>query len=199
MAYAKRSRNWNFICYPESLPENWRGIIDDMHLEWVESPLHDKDINEDGEEKKEHYHITLLFPSVKTYEQVKAITDSLNSPIPVACQSVKGSIRYMVHKDNPEKHQYSWADIKCHGGAELDLLCKPSANEINATMDKIEDYIVLNKIDEYSRLIERLRKDDEGDMLVIVRTHTFHFNAYLKSRRMRAPKIDPKTAEVIEE
>ena len=34
-----RTRNWNVIVYPESAPENWRQIIDDLHIEWAESPL----------------------------------------------------------------------------------------------------------------------------------------------------------------
>ncbi|MDF9661329.1 Rep family protein, partial [Bacillus cereus] len=41
----ERTRNWTFIVYPESTPENWREIINDLHTPWIESPLHDKDVN----------------------------------------------------------------------------------------------------------------------------------------------------------
>ena len=41
-----RSRNWSWIIYPESAPENWRTILDESGEKWIESPLHDKDINE---------------------------------------------------------------------------------------------------------------------------------------------------------
>ena len=47
-----RARNWSLVVYPESAPENWRDILDDYHIPWVESPLHDKDVNPDGEIKK---------------------------------------------------------------------------------------------------------------------------------------------------
>ena len=50
-----RARNWSLVVYPESAPENWRDILDDYHIPWVESPLHDKDINPDGEIKKAHW------------------------------------------------------------------------------------------------------------------------------------------------
>ena len=40
-----------FVVYPESAPENWRTILDETFMRWVESPLHDKDVNADGEIK----------------------------------------------------------------------------------------------------------------------------------------------------
>ena len=39
-------RNWSWVVYPESAPENWRTLLDETGEKWIESPLHDKDINE---------------------------------------------------------------------------------------------------------------------------------------------------------
>ena len=47
----QRTRNWTFIVYPESAAENWRELLDEEHLEWIESPLHDRDVNATGEPK----------------------------------------------------------------------------------------------------------------------------------------------------
>ncbi len=115
-----RTRNWSFIIYPESAPSNWRTILDDMHLEWIESPLHDKDINGNGEQKKAHIHILILFGGVKAYEQVKEITDKLGQPIPERVHNVKSLVRYMAHLDNPEKAQYSINDINT--AVRLDII-----------------------------------------------------------------------------
>lgn len=60
MAKETRTRNWSVIVYPESAPENWRQILDESHIEWIESPLHEFDTNPTGEIKKPHYHILLL-------------------------------------------------------------------------------------------------------------------------------------------
>lgn len=48
-----RTRNWTMIGYPgDSLPENYREILNDqLHLSWCESPVHDADVNGNGEEK----------------------------------------------------------------------------------------------------------------------------------------------------
>ena len=72
-----RTRSWSFVLYEDSAPDNWRDILDDMHIEWIESPWHDKDVNANGEPKKKHKHILLIFPGKKSYEQIKEITDKL--------------------------------------------------------------------------------------------------------------------------
>jgi len=122
-----RTRHWTFLVYPESAPENWRDVLDDLHIPWVESPLHDKDTDPDGEIKKEHWHVVLMFDNVKSFEQIKAICDGLNAPIPQKCHSAKGAVRYMAHMDNPDKFQYPVSEIKAHGGADLAELLKPTS------------------------------------------------------------------------
>ena len=63
-----RTRIWTFIVYPDSAPENWRDLLDDQHIAWVESPLHDKDINPTtGEVKKAHYHIAFSFEGLRFF------------------------------------------------------------------------------------------------------------------------------------
>jgi len=59
-----RCRNWTFVLYEDSAPVNWRDILDDEHIEWIESPWHDKDVNANGEPKKKHKHIALLYAVV---------------------------------------------------------------------------------------------------------------------------------------
>src|SRR5699024_1690594 len=76
----EKGRDWTFIVYPESAPENWRTVLDETHLRWIESPLHDKDVNADGEVKKEHYHILIIFDGPVTAKQVTKITEQLNTP-----------------------------------------------------------------------------------------------------------------------
>lgn len=116
----KKARAWTIVVYPDSAPKNWREIIDELHIAWIESPLHDKDITPDGEIKKSHWHILLLFDGPTTYKNVKSISNLINSPIPQAIASSRGMVRYMIHMDNPEKYQYAKADIIGHGGADVD-------------------------------------------------------------------------------
>lgn len=188
MAKDERTRNWNCIIYPDSAPENWRDIINETHIEWIESPLHDKDVDPDGVLKKPHYHVTLMYPSNKSFEQVSdLVCKQLNAPIPVKCQSVKGSIRYMCHKDNPEKYQYNWSDIKCHGGADLRSLCLPTSTEKLEIQKQIIEYCRVNNITEFSDIVNYANDTGNTEWLyVLLNYSTLSINAYIKSLRHKS-------------
>ena len=59
MTKVVKARHWAMVVYPESAPENWIDIINETHLQFAISPLHNKDTNPDGEIKKSHWHVIL--------------------------------------------------------------------------------------------------------------------------------------------
>ena len=61
----RRARSWSWIVYPESAPDNWRQLLDETGEKWIESPLHDKDINETTNELKSHIGILLFRLKIK--------------------------------------------------------------------------------------------------------------------------------------
>lgn len=149
----KRGRNWTIIVYPDSAPDDWRDLLDKYHIQWIESPLHDKDTNPDGTVKKAHWHVLLLFDGNKSYQQVKDITAKLNTVNPQRVESARGMVRYMVHLDNPEKYQYDVKDIKAHGGADIDTLMKPTATNRLQTLKEIITYIHDNQVTNFMDLL----------------------------------------------
>lgn len=149
-----RFLSWTAVVYPESAPEGWRDVIDEYHIEWVESPLHDKDTNPDGTAKKAHWHILLMFPSVQTVEQVQELLAPLNCTIPIPCKSAKGLTRYMAHLDNPEKFQYQVSDIRAHGGADLGELLRPSATDRYEIIKQMITWVRENNITDFIDLMD---------------------------------------------
>lgn len=147
-----RTRNWSVVLYPDSAPENWRDILDVLHIEWVESPLHEFDTNADGEVKKPHWHLLLMFGGVKSYEQVLEVLAPLNCPIPQRCHNAKAMVRYMAHLDNPEKHQYSISDIRAHGGVDLAELLRPSSSERYDLIREMMEFVDCEGITEFKDL-----------------------------------------------
>lgn len=159
-----RTRNWAFIAYTESMPENWKEILNEMGLCWACSPLHDKDVNEttsdEDKTKKAHYHFILKFDGKKSYEQVCEITKKLNATIPQVCNNLVGAVRYFLHLDDANKHQYPQAEIQEGGGFDTasylalsptetrklikEILCWCRANGIDELCD-LEDYILDEK------------------------------------------------------
>ena len=146
----EKGRDWTFIVYPESAPDNWRTVLDETHLRWIESPLHDKDMNADGEVKKSHYHILLTFDGPVTEKQVIKLIDPLNTPLPKKVGSARGLVRYMAHLDNPEKYQYSRDEIVGHCGADVESYFELTKTSKMSVMKEIITYIYENKIDNYA-------------------------------------------------
>ena len=181
-ASATRTRNWALIVYPDSAPENWREIINSWHIAWAHSPLHDKDINPNSEEdKKAHWHVVLLFDSVKSFDQVRELTSVLNCPIPQQVNSIIGTVRYFIHLDNPEKYQYPRDEICSFGNIDIDEILKPSKSMVVSFVKQIQNLLVEHNIYEFSDAAEFLQ-EAHPDLFETFFTHTFYFTSYLKSR-----------------
>ncbi len=186
-----RARTWTFIVYPESAPQNWRELLDECHVSWVESPLHDKDINPDGTVKKPHWHIILLFDGNKSYDQIKEITDSLNAPVPQKTANTKGLVRYLIHKDNPEKYQYKREEIVCHGGAEIEQYFEMSSSSRERVLWDIMQFIRDEEITSYSAFIGYCQDTDNREWFSIAtRYYTLAIRTLIDSvyQDQREPK-----------
>lgn len=195
-----RCRNWTIVIYPESAPDNWRDFLDEEHIEWVESPLHDKDINANGEFKKPHYHILLLFGGVKSYEQVVEFIKPLNCPIPNRCHNAKALVRYMAHLDNPDKAQYNVSDIKSHGGVDIAELLRPSSSERYSIIKEMLEFVKSFGIIEFQDLIDYAYTNRFDDWFPLLCDNSaFILVNYIKSCRHRIKhQIDFSTGEIID-
>lgn len=195
-----RTRTWTLVLYPESAPENWRSILDELHIEWVESPLHDSDLNATNEVKKAHWHILLMFGGVKSYEQVRELTEVLNCPSPQKCHNAKAMVRYMAHLDNPDKYQYKIEDIKPHGGVDLAEMLRPSSSERYSLIKEMIDFVKTNNIVEFQDLMDYAAEQRFDDWFpLLCDNSTIVIANYIKSCRHRQPKqIDYGTGEAIE-
>lgn len=180
MAKEKRKRNWVFVLYPESAPENWQEILAAMLIPCFISPLHDEDVNADGELKKAHYHIILMFKGLKSFDQVKEITDSLNAPIPQECKDIRAYARYLCHLDNPEKAQYSVADVLSFGG--VDYLDKvKSAADTDTAISEMMDWCIEQGCFSFFRLSNYARVNRSDWFRVITSSRTVFLVNWLKS------------------
>ena len=185
MAVPKRARVWSFIGYPEdSLPDNYREILcDEMHLCWAESPVHDADLNGDGTEKKKHIHFIVAFEGMKSFDQVCEITERLHCPIPQICRNPRGLVRYFIHIDNPDKHQYKVEDIKCYGGFEIDDYFKKSGSEMRQVLREIQEFCIDNDIHEFGKLADIVFQMNNLDWYdAITNRYSLFLSQYLKSK-----------------
>ena len=110
----KRSTYWATICYPESMKKEPKAILDHFNqrsIGFYLSPLHDRDLDEDGNPKKAHYHLLMRFSSLKSQSQVQIILGEITDVQPVIISNLTQYGRYLLHLDNPEKAQYNKDDV----------------------------------------------------------------------------------------
>lgn len=217
-----KKRNWAFFVYPTkeqldavgsaydgsdgygSAPDDWIQQLQLSGLQFAISPLHDKDKHEDGSgrTKKPHYHVIVIYGSPTTYNNVKNLTDSFNSPIPQALEQVRGYYRYLTHKDNPDKYQYDEEDIVTGGGFNIADYIELSKSEVTEIKFKLQKLIREQNIIEYSALMDYIQDNLDRINYDVASTHTIFFNTYIRSIRHSLQKsqmkIDPDTGEVIE-
>lgn len=177
-----RARNWTFILYPESAPENWKQILQEQYIKFAVSPCHDKDINPTGEPKKAHYHVLLVFDGKKSYSQIESITTSLNSTIPQKVANTVGLIRYFVHIDNPEKYQYNVKDIYSYGTIDIITPFETAAMRYEV-LGEMLDYIEDNCITEFSDLYKYARLNNQIWFRYLSDKCAYVINQHIKSVR----------------
>lgn len=178
-----KKRNWAFVLYPESSPEDWFERLQKKGLQGAVSPLHDKDLNADGEPKKAHYHVIVTYSGPTSFNVVKSLCDELNCPIPQPLEQIRGYYRYLTHKDNPEKAQYSEDDIQLLNGFDIRDYVELTATEVAKIKIKLCQLIDEGGVNEYYDLINLLRDSDMFDEFDVASRNTLFFNTYITSRR----------------
>lgn len=171
---SKRTRNFATVVYPESAPSDWQDLLAAQFIPTFISPLHDKDKNPTGEDKKEHYHVIIMFDSVKTTEQATQIFNLIGG---VGCETVnslRGYARYLCHLDNPEKERYSTDEVRALSGADYFSIIGLPVDRY-AIIGEMMDYIDLHNIYDVRTLMRyaRMERPDwyrslcDNSMLVI--------------------------------
>lgn len=177
----KRFRNWASILYPESAPKNWQEILAEQMIPAFISPLHEQDKNADGENKKPHYHIILMFEGKKSEDQVKCIFDLIGAVKCQRVQSLRGYARYLCHLDNPEKAQYNQEDVVSLAGADYIGVIGLVIDKYKAIGEMI-DFCIEYNISSYSDLLEYTRKERYDWFRVLCDNGTYVIKEYLKSK-----------------
>lgn len=200
----RRVRNWCAIVYPDSAPSNWKEELDKLNIKWSCSPLHDKDIDDDGKLKKAHWHIIICYSGNKSIEQVIDDLQVLNCPRPEICRDVTGSVRYFTHRDHPHKYQYNVSDIEAHGGFDLESSLALSRSEKHEVLKDIMLYIRENDVVEFFDLVNYAMDEHAEDWYpLIMESYTHPLTNYIKSNRHRVrycaeKDFDEETGEILD-
>lgn len=138
-----KSKYFCCVLWPDSSTYNVDKIIKSLaeqHLTFAISPIHNRDVEDDGSPKKEHYHFLLAYSSATTLNNIRewfkvcGLPESDLHSVRV-CASGVGYFRYLTHKDNPEKAQYNSKDIRIFN--DYDEIFKKFANTVSDKTDNL--------------------------------------------------------------
>lgn len=175
-----RTRNFATIVYPESAPDNWIQLLRDSCLNVFISPLHDSDLNPDGEIKKPHYHVLVMYASVKSQAQFLDFASAFGGVGQEKVNSLRGYARYLCHLDNPEKHQYNIDDVISIGSEDYFNVISLPSDKYSAIREMI-DFINNNHIVAFSDLLEYCSINNESWFRCLCDNGTYVVKEYLKS------------------
>lgn len=179
-----KKRNWATVCYPESVPENWLEILKQSGVQAAVSPLHDRDLEADEKTpKKPHWHVLMVYPGPKSLASMKAFCATFGGVQPVALEAVRGYYRYLTHKDNPEKAQYSEEGITLLNGFSILDWVELTRSEVLKVKKDLVALIRQRDIVEYSALLNYLEDTGLETEFEVACNNTIFLNTYITSRR----------------
>lgn len=183
----QRSTTWTFLVYPESAPHNWTEILKDLHVSFIVSPLHDKDVKDTGELKKPHYHCIIKFRTKKSYKQVKNdVCDKINGPIPQPVADFSMMIRYLVHMDDPQKYQYNKEDIQIYGNIDVKEYLYDKREYQYEILKEILDFCQKYDIQEYSTILNYAKDERPAWFPYVAKVFRATVDSYVRSQRYAA-------------
>lgn len=172
-----KKRNWAFILYPESAPDDWEKRLQLYGVPCAVSPVHDKDLTDKGELKKPHYHVILSYKSPTTYNNVSEFVKSLNQPIPIPVQDVSSYFEYLWHESEEDKAPYNKDDVKLYCGFKPPREKLDNEQKVLGLFSFIRD----NQITDYALLIDILGDTNQIDLLEYAVSHAYAVVSYLRS------------------
>lgn len=119
-----RGKTWSAILYPDATNYSCDEVLKNIMIQAYKYAyiLHNEDIYTQsdldnvidetmiGEPKKAHFHVVFFWDNVY---QLGYIANRIGLPSQYLqkTESRSGAIQYLIHKNNPEKHQYSISEI----------------------------------------------------------------------------------------
>lgn len=184
-----RTRNWQSILYPDSAAPDWLEKLREAGIQAFVSPLHDKDVNGDGNPKKAHYHIVLMYQNKKAFWQVDEVFKEIGAlngfqndgkSAFMTVDDLRISVRYLCHLDNPEKYRYNEDDVVSIGGADFGAIATLPGDD-DECMAEITEWCDDHRVFSYRVLLIYARDNNRKWFRFLNHKGSRHVYQYLKS------------------
>lgn len=196
-----RARVWTFVIYDEN--KSYMQICDALkriQTQIALSPRHRPEPDEDGYQKKSHFHGIINFSGNKSASQLYSlflfvgIADCLAGYKPgddqgniERCFRVHDNkivaIRYLIHADQPEKEQFEmgFSSIKVFGGFDITAATVNNYNERFNLFLEIVNFCKNNGVWWYHDLVDYAYSNNKISWLNYLNNNSYNVQQYLQS------------------
>lgn len=145
------AKYWVSVLYPENMVDNWeRDIGDIVQLPYAYC-VHDADHNIDGEERKTHVHLILVWPNTTTYNHALKVFKLLGEKACNTCEAIvniRHKYDYLIHDTDAAraagKYQYP-PEARIEGnGFDIGAYEQVSAAEKQERLKELIGFIMAN-------------------------------------------------------
>lgn len=186
----QKAKFWKFVFYPESAPPDWQEVIENWGVPCVVSPLHDSDVDGNGELKKPHYHGIIQYDGPTQYHLAVELVQELGTNHVVKSQSRRRDERYLAHLDSPGKALYDVADIQTWGGYTVKFLADCYEQDgIACIHELVEELGIIYYCDLANEIIE-----NHKELMTTLLRYPAHFNNFCYSRERFAKRVKEAVA-----
>ncbi len=163
-----KAREWEILFYTDNdlHMSEFNALLNDNRFVAI---VHDRDIKEGGELKKEHIHGVYKFDNASSIGSVLKLIPNHESNLINPVKSCRSMMRYLVHRDNPEKTSYSPAELL--GNASLALRYLNDSDMEGEKMLRVIEYI--EAYDGYLRFRDFFRWTIENKLYDVIRRNSY--------------------------
>ena len=191
----RRSQYFATILYPDSAPTDWKRRIEKTLIKCFVSPLHNEDPDPDTPfEDKPHWHIMLMYESLKSLDQVFDDVEIISGIRPKYVEIIKnpvGYALYLKHLRQPHKQQFPNEDVLCFNGADYEDFCNDQQRFLE-NLEAMSDYILANNITSFYKLVAYARYNNREWFKIISTRSTVYIRSLISSLAEEKKEMEKK-------
>lgn len=187
----EKSKYWVAVGYLENMLPDWKQQIGDLLQGLPYSYcVHDKDLDLDGDCRKEHVHIILVFNNTTTYKHALYSFRQLNAPGHEAfntCQpilSIRGMYDYIIHNTETAKkagkHQYDPSERISGNNFDIGSFEQLSQLEKDEMALELCDIIIKEGYTNFTQFFMYVRSNFGMEYFSILKSHSGLFERITK-------------------
>ena len=195
-----KSKYWWAICYPENMKEGWQEDISDLLQVPYAYCIHDKDLDHDGDCRKEHLHLMIAFPNTTTEKHAKSVFKELEKP---GCKmtlndtinrviNVRRAYNYLIHDTDEcrEKGKYQYDPKERLTGNDFDIGAfeQIGLEEKMKIRRELSIFLIQKQFTDYTTFYQYVINNYDSEYENIVVSYQGHFDKLCKGCHHRAEK-----------